>query len=49
MANVRRYRVTPLAGAVQVVGVRPTLTRTQRAAVVADLRVTFTGGKAGLR
>jgi len=36
-----------LTGVVQIVGVRPTLTRTQRAAAVADLRVTFTGGKSG--
>lgn len=47
MAKRQALSRTPLTGAVQIVGVCPTLARTQRAAAVAALRVTFTGGKAG--
>jgi len=47
MAKRQAQSSTPLTGAVQRVGVRPTVARTQRAAAVADLRVRFTGGKAG--
>ena len=47
MAKRQAQSTPPLTGAVQRVGVRPTVARTQRAAAVADLRVRFTGGKAG--
>lgn len=44
----RRVRQTlQLTGTVQRVGVRPTISLTQRAAAVADLKITFTGGTAG--